>query len=333
MGARRHTWLGEMVTADPAMRGVFERVPRVALSAEPVLVLGETGTGKEGVARALHLLSRRGGGPFEAVNCGALHGDMATSELLGHERGAFTGAERRHAGVFERADGGTVFLDEIGELCPAVQARLLRVLETRRVRPMGACREQPRDFRLVCATHRDLPSEVAAGRFREDLYYRLGVVVLRLPPLRARPGDVALLAARFLEEVAPERAFSADALSLLARHAWPGNVRELRNAVRRVAVEGDAPLVEAAELRALWHRDQPSSPTPAAVAPEAAGVPVGGRTLHEVCQDVIRYEVACQRGNVARAARVLGVARSTVYGALGEARRAVGAPRSPAFAR
>jgi len=323
-----------MVTTDPSTRAVFERVRRIASSGEPVLVLGETGTGKEGIARALHRLSSRRAGPLEVLNCGALQGEVATSELLGHERGAFTGAERRHAGVFERAHGGTVFLDEIGELDVGVQARLLRVLETRRVQRLGGSRDLPCDFRLVCATHRALPDEVARGRFRDDLYYRLGVIVLRLPPLRRRPGDVALLARRFLSEAAPERRFDEAAIQLLTRHAWPGNVRELRNVVRRVAVDEYAPTVDPDQIRAVWHEQHlgVGSPVPV-VAAEAAGVPIGGRPLRDVSQDVIRYEVARQRGNVTAAARVLGVARSTVYGALREARAAVEAARPEALGR
>jgi len=219
--------------------------------------------------------------------------------------------------VFERAEGGTVFLDEVGELDPAVQTRLLRVLETRQVRRLGGSVRTPCDFRLVCATHQELSA--ASGAFREDLFYRVAVIVLRLPPLRERPGDVVLLAQRFLQQVAPDLTLSDAAAKALERHRWPGNVRELRNTVQRLAMETEGPVVRPEDVR-LARGDvppPPRRPLPSMVRDGGVQpVAVGGRSLEAVRRDVIRYEVARQRGNVTAAARVLGVARSTVYGVL-----------------
>ena len=319
------TRLDELITLDPNTAQVFGRVERLAACAEPVLVLGETGTGKEGIASAIHSRSPRARGPFEVLNCGELHGDVATSELLGHERGAFTGAERTHRGVFERGSDGTVFLDEVGELSPSVQARLLRVLETRQVRRIGGTRPFVCDFRLVCATHRDLAVEVAEGRFRRDLFYRLGVILLRLPPLRARPADVPLLARHFLAEAAPDLALDPEALDALQGHAWPGNVRELRNVIRRMAVEAEGGEIRGEDVRRIVEpparRSYALPPAgrrilrPSRVAEPGASRP---RSLSAIRRTAVRTEVARQEGNVAAAARVLRVARSTVYDVLRE---------------
>lgn len=313
-----------MSTADPCLAQVFDRARRVAVSDEPVLVLGETGAGKEGVAQAIHRLSGRRTGPLEPLNCAVLSGDLASSELFGHERGAFTGADRRRIGVFERAAGGTVFLDEVGELAPRVQARLLRLLESRRVQRLGGDRELPCDFRLVAATHRNLATDVVDGRFRRDLFYRIGVIVLSIPPLRERPDDIELLGTRMLREAAPELRWSRGAMRELRRRPWPGNVRELRNLVGRVSVLVEGPLVEVHDLGgvdaisprlastsgrggAAHPLSQPVVPPPAPLAARP------GRTLNEIRCDAVRDELARQQGNVAKAAKVLGVARSTVY--------------------
>ncbi|MBK9036065.1 MAG: sigma 54-dependent Fis family transcriptional regulator [Myxococcales bacterium] len=225
---------GELVGESLAMREVFAVLERVAGADVTVLVEGETGTGKELVARALHHASPRRGGPFVAVDCGALPEGLLDSELFGHVKGAFTGAAAPRGGLFARADGGTIFLDELGRVPPSVQARLLRVLEERVVRPLGGDRERAVDVRVVAAARDDLDAEVAAGRFRADLLYRLGVVRLRLPPLRSRREDLAILTtailrARGLDAPTP----SGPGLDRLMAHAWPGNVRELRNVLDR----------------------------------------------------------------------------------------------------
>ncbi len=228
---------------DPAMTEALLELPRFAASDQPVLIQGETGTGKELVVRALHGLGRRAQGPFVAVNCGAIPETMLEAELFGHEKGAFTGASRRHRGRFEQADKGTLFLDEIGEMPPAAQVSLLRVLEEGAVQPIGAERGVAVDVRVVAATHRPLEERVEAGLFREDLLFRLNVLPIQLPPLRDRPRDIALLAQHFLAnsvrdmgwDCAPPR-LTPEALSRLESYHWPGNVRELRNVVARLAV-------------------------------------------------------------------------------------------------
>ena len=236
------------------MRRLMARVRKAAASDTPVLLVGESGTGKELVARALHEEGRRQRGPFVTVDCGALSPSLVASELFGHERGAFTGADREHAGAFERAHGGTLFLDEIGELGAELQPALLGVLERGRLRRVGGRKELEVDVRVVAATHRDLRSEVNAGSFRLDLYYRLAVVVLALPSLRERPEDVPLLVLHFLREAGHdgpiESIFSADALAALARHRWPGNVRELRNVVEATLAMGEAPELAGPASRA-----------------------------------------------------------------------------------
>jgi len=317
-----------MATADPRMAALFERIRRVATSNEPVLVHGETGAGKEGVARALHQLSGRRAAPLETLNCAVLTGDLASSELFGHERGAFTGADRRRLGVFERADGGTVFLDEVGELDPRVQSRLLRLLETRRVRRIGAERASPSDFRLVSATHRNLATEIANDRFRRDLFYRIGVIVLEVPPLRQRPDDVELLAQRLLSAAAPRLRWSEAAMVALRSRRWPGNVRELRNVVGRVAALASGPWVQPEDLGPpdLLGRSPQGGPPAAAPGSASAHGPggaetlrLGGRSLRDIRAEAIRFELRRQRGNVSGAARILGIARSTVYAALAPA--------------
>ena len=237
--------LGDLFGQNASMRRVMAKVQKVARAQVPVLVIGESGTGKELVARALHDESDRHAGPFITVDCGALAPNLVASELFGHERGAFTGAERQHIGAFERANGGTLFLDEIGELPLDLQPQLLGALERRRFNRVGGRQEVSVDVRVVCATNRDLREEVNAGKFRMDLYYRVGVVVLRLPALRERLDDLKLLIEHFLreaghtgpvDEVAPEKL-----LSELRRHTWPGNVRELRNWVEATLAMGEAP--------------------------------------------------------------------------------------------
>jgi DNA-binding NtrC family response regulator len=240
--------LAGLVGQSEPMRRLMAQIQRAAKSEVSVLVLGETGSGKEVIAQALHAQSPRAAGPFEIVDCGAMQPTLIGSELFGHEKGAFTGADSQHVGAFERANGGTIFLDEIGELPAALQTPLLGALERRSFRRLGGKTSIPFDARLICATHRDLRSEVNSGSFRQDLFYRIAVVTLRVAPLRERAEDVPLLVAHFLgragfagrvEEVFPERVLDA-----LTKHRWPGNVRELRNAVEAALAMGEAPSLE-----------------------------------------------------------------------------------------
>ncbi len=256
-----------LVGQSPAMRELHQLVRRVADAGVPVLLLGETGTGKGLVARALHAESARGGRAFVSVNCAALPDTLLESELFGHVKGAFTGAVSTRTGLFEAADGGTLFLDEIGEMSPSLQAKLLTTLETGRFRVLGEVRERAADVRLVAATHRDLRAAAVAGRFREDLLYRLDVVSIELPPLRHRRDDIALLANHFLaQQVAARpqtlpRRVSAEALEVLLAHAWPGNVRELQHVIERAALLGNTPFIERADLpRALTAPDAARRP-------------------------------------------------------------------------
>jgi DNA-binding NtrC family response regulator len=232
----------------PVMRRLLHSIERAAQSDAAVLLVGESGTGKEVIARALHDVGARARGPFVTVDCGALAPTLVASELFGHERGAFTGADRQHVGAFERAGGGTLFLDEIGELQPALQANLLGVLERRRFRRLGGKQEISVDVRVVSATHRDLRAEVNAGTFRLDLYYRLAVVVMKIPPLRERADDVPLLVEHFLRECGHDRPveelISPAAMKSLMSHHWPGNVRELRNLIEATVAMGETPALE-----------------------------------------------------------------------------------------
>ncbi len=244
--------LGGLRGRNPAMRRLMAQLSRLAATPAAVLIIGESGTGKELMARALHDGSPRAKGPFVTVDCGSLSPTLVASELFGHERGAFTGAERAHAGAFERAHGGTIFLDEIGELPVHLQPTLLGVLERKRFRRLGGRVDVPVDVRVVAATHRDLRSEVNAGTFRLDLYYRLAVALLTVPPLRERLDDIPMLVEHLAREcghTGPIGAlFPAGALDALSSHHWPGNVRELRNVVEAAVATGEAPRIEAIDL-------------------------------------------------------------------------------------
>ncbi len=233
--------IGDLVSHSPLMRKVFEVLPAIAASPSTVLLLGETGTGKELVARTIHSLSPRRGKPFVAVNCGALPDTLLESELFGYKAGAFTGAVKDKPGRFELARGGTLFLDEIGEVSPALQVKLLRVLQERSYEPLGSTRTETADVRVIVATNRDLAARVRERHFREDLYYRVNVVRVELPPLRRRKEDIPLLASQFIERFNRLQrkaipGISAEALSLLMAHSWPGNVRELENAIERAFI-------------------------------------------------------------------------------------------------
>ncbi len=290
---------------------------RLAVLRRPVLVRGETGTGKELAARFLHELGPRRAGPFVAVNCGAIVAGLAESELFGHTKGAFTGAHRPHIGAFVRAHGGTLFLDEIGELPLALQAKLLRVLETSRVHPVGAEAHADVDVRVVCATHRDLEAMVATGQWREDLYHRLGVLVVVVPPLRERPEDIPLLLERFAREASDELGRRVElepgAVALARAHPWPGNVRALKNAVLRAAALVDGPIgpgdllprpAPSAECVGLGMRAPPNERGGAALTvPRSDWVSMN--------RDLLAQAVA-EHGSIRRAARALGIPRSTL---------------------
>jgi two-component system response regulator AtoC len=279
------------------VRGELERLAGLRA---PVLVEGETGTGKELAARTLHAASARAGGPFVALNCGALAANMVEDVLFGHERGSFTGAGASHRGVFERADGGTLFLDEVGELPAPHQASLLRVLDDGRVSRIGSEREAAVDARLLVATNRDLRRMVEAGSFRADLYHRLAALKVRMPPLRDRPEDVAPLARHFLAAMADDvgaRELSDGAVAALAAHSWPGNARELRNVLYRAAALSARRVIAEADLEIE--------------APQRLLAPARFR-LSEIPRARIRELVSRHRGVVADAARELGVPRSTL---------------------
>jgi DNA-binding NtrC family response regulator len=298
-----------------AMRQIFETIQKVAETDLSVLVRGESGTGKELVAQALHQRSARRARPFVAVNCAAISRELVESELFGHEKGAFTGADARRVGKFEAANGGTIFLDEIGDMAPETQAKVLRVLQERSFEPVGGNRAMTVDVRVVAATHRDLEAEVKAGRFREDLYYRLKVVEVSLPPLRERLEDVPFLAQRFLDQVAerlgrPRKQISADALARLVTHAWRGNVRELRNAIERAAVLAAGPEITAADF-ALDGEPVVASGDPLVLP----GVPFRDAKRHTVESFERAYLVKALRehgGNVSRTAEAIGMVRQSL---------------------
>ena len=251
---------GALYGSTPAMKSVFSMLAKLAPTDLSCILIGETGTGKELAARAIHAHSARAQQPFMVVDCGAISENLIESELFGHERGSFTGADRQRIGAFEAAHGGTVFLDEIGELPIELQPKLLRVLERKEVKRLGSAKHNEVDVRVVAATHRDLPAMIREGSFREDLYYRLAEVVLELPPLRDRADDIAVIARRILEEMATDEVvpeISAEALAELSRRQWPGNVRELRNALKRALVLAAGPTLEVGDLQA--ERRSPSS--------------------------------------------------------------------------
>jgi DNA-binding NtrC family response regulator len=323
-----------LVGESTQMHELVQQIERVAATDVTVHIHGESGTGKELVARAVHETSGRRTRPFVALNCAALPETLQESELFGHEKGAFTGAAARKPGKFELVDGGTLFLDEVAELSPAAQAKLLRVLQERTVQRLGGTQDLAVDFRLLTATHRDLSEEVKAGRFREDLYYRILVFELELAPLRERAGDARLLIDHFFEKHAPRLintrpAVTAEALAVLVRYRWPGNVRELENVVQRALVSCDrqtitvndlpAKLVQAATgLEALA-----ASPAPRPSAPAYGSVPFSSPssatlTLEASERLQIVRALEASNGNRSLAAQRLGIGRTTLYRKLKE---------------
>ena len=298
------------VAESAASRALLELVRRLAPSRATVCIQGESGTGKELVARLLHYWSERVGQPLVAVNCKAFAEGVLESELFGHEKGAFTGAATARAGCFERAAGGTLFLDEIGEIGPDFQAKLLRVLQEGEVQRVGGAAPRRVDVRVVCATNRTLRDEVAAGRFREDLFFRLNVIPVQLAPLRERRDDVLPLARRFLASTAREAGrslcFGADAEAALAAHAWPGNVRELENAVERAVVLARDATITPEDLLLE------ASPPRTATGPATADGTLQG-CLDHAAETRIRAALAAAGGSRLDAARALGIERTTLY--------------------
>ena len=302
-----------MVGESYAMRQLREQVAMAAPTNGRVLIYGENGTGKELVARAIHALSRRRTGAFVEVNCAAIPEELIESELFGHVRGAFTGAVADRRGKFEVADGGTIFLDEIGDMSLKTQAKVLRVLQEQTMEAVGGTARIKIDARVLAATNKDLQAEIRGGRFREDLYFRLNVIPIFVPPLRDRQEDISLLADHFMADFAREygrrlKRFESGASSTLQHYTWPGNVRELRNVIERLMIMVPGDVVSAADLSFL----DPSALT--RPAPDASG---DRRTLHEARdqfeRDLILRTLAELQGNMSRTAEVLGVERSNLY--------------------
>jgi DNA-binding NtrC family response regulator len=316
----------EIVGSSPDFRAALAIAAKAARARVPVLLEGESGVGKEVVAEAVHAASPRGKKPMVTLNCGAIPANLVESELFGHEKGAFTGAFERKIGKFQEADGSTIFLDEIGEMPLEAQVKLLRVLQGGEIQPIGARHSREVDVRVIAATNKRLLDEVEAGRFREDLYYRLNVVQVTIPPLRERTGDVPALARHLLARIAQQPGLrplgiTDDALALLVEYDWPGNVRQLQNALFRAAVlcEGAAlTRADFPQIAALGHRRQGN-----AASTNGGGVtlfrPDGNlRPLDDIEADVIRLAIGHYRGRMTEVARRLGIGRSTLYRKLGE---------------
>ena len=302
------THVGDLVSRSPLMHRLFEVLPAIAASPSTALILGETGTGKELMARTIHDLSPRRQGPFIAVNCAALPDTLLESELFGYKSGAFTGANRDKPGRFALAKGGTLFLDEVGDISPALQVRLLRVLQDRTYEPLGATRSETADVRVILATHRDLAELVRHGTFREDLYYRVNVVRVELPPLRRRKEDLPLLVRQFIErfnrlQSRAVQGIGAEALSLLMAHAWPGNVRELENVIERAFILCREGFIEIAHLP-----EELAGHVPSRVRPP------DGRSAHDML-DAQAIQAALERNGDSRAAaaRELGIHKTTLF--------------------
>lgn len=303
--AKRPDVFEEMLGTSPQMQGVFSFIRKVATTTAPVLLLGDSGTGKEMAALAIHRRSRRNDGPFVPINCSAIPENLLESELFGHEKGAFTGAHMQRKGLIESANGGTLFLDEIGDLPPPIQVKLLRFLQEQTFQRVGGRHELQADARVIAATNADLKTAVATGRFREDLYFRLAVVVIKMPPLRERGDDLILLAKEFLQRSAiqcdkPRLAFGPDALRAIGSHAWPGNVRELQNRIKRAVIMAEGKRITAEDLELT-----------------DSGGRVAPTTLKEAREQVERETIALalkrHAGRITAAAADLGISRPTLY--------------------
>jgi DNA-binding NtrC family response regulator len=311
---------GRFIGASLEMRKIYQVIEQAAPTTASVLVSGESGTGKELVAQTVHQLSGRASQPFVPLNCAAIPDTLLESELFGHEKGAFTGAVARRQGAFELAHRGTLFLDEIAEMTPATQAKLLRVLQERSFRTLGGAREQSVDIRVVAATNADPPDAVRQGRLREDLYYRLNVFAIRLPPLRERPDDVPLLSQGFVTEFAARNqrqvaGLSDAALARLERYHWPGNVRELRNVIERATIVARGPVIDVADLPEL------TPPAPAALPPDPAAMGLKpGTTVDEIERHLIDITLQHTGGNKTRAADLLGISLKTLHNKLNRAK-------------
>jgi two-component system NtrC family response regulator len=298
--------LGRMITGAPEMVKVARTIERVANTNVSVMLLGASGTGKELLARGLHEASDRSGGAFVAINCAAIPENLLESELFGHEKGAFTGAVKTTEGKIELAHGGTLFLDEVGDIPLPLQVKLLRFLQERVIERIGSRKSIAVDTRIVCATHQDLEAMIAAGSFREDLFYRLAEIVVKIPSLADRPGDAALLAkaflGRFAREMNPQvKGFAADALAAIDAWHWPGNVRELENRVKRAVIMADGKLVSAADLDLIDPEGEEEGVLNLKSAREATD------------RRVIRHALARCEGNISNTAKLLGISRPTLY--------------------
>jgi transcriptional regulator with PAS, ATPase and Fis domain len=303
-----------MIGASMEMRKIYQVIEQAAPTVASVLVSGESGTGKELVAQTVHQISPRVSHPFVPLNCAAIPDTLLESELFGHEKGAFTGAIARRQGCFELANRGTLFLDEISEMTPTTQAKLLRVLQERSFRPLGGQREQSVDIRVIAATNTDPPEAVRQGKLREDLYYRLNVFAIRLPPLRERKDDLPMLIQAFIKEFNARNGRSVAGLSdramqMIERYDWPGNVRELRNVMERATIVAKGAVIEVADL----------PPLAAPVAPSASGAGVGlapGTTVDQAEQQLIEVTLQHTGGNKTRAAEMLGISLKTLHNKL-----------------
>ncbi len=298
--------LGRMITAAPEMVKVARTIERVANTNVSVMLLGASGTGKELLARGLHDASSRAQGAFVAINCAAIPENLLESELFGHEKGAFTGAVKTTEGKIEQAHGGTLFLDEVGDIPLPLQVKLLRFLQERVIERIGSRSSIPVDTRIVCATHQDLEAMIAAGTFREDLFYRLAEIVVKIPSLAERPGDAVLLAKAFLAKFAREmnpkvKGFAADALAAIDAWHWPGNVRELENRVKRATIMADGKLVSALDLDLAEPGEEEATALNLKTAREQAD------------RKVIRHALARSQGNISSTAKMLGISRPTLY--------------------
>jgi DNA-binding NtrC family response regulator len=303
---------GDIVGASPPMRSVYETIERAAPTDATILISGETGTGKEIVARSIHHRSRRAGGPFVAINCAAMAETLLESELFGHVRGAFTDARNARPGLFSQAKGGTLFLDEVGEMPLSLQPKLLRTLQERTIRPVGSDQEVAMDVRVISATHRDLETFVEEGQFRQDLFYRLNVIHLQLPPLRARGGDIALLAESFLKQMSAKAGrhiagIAHDAMERLMAYPWPGNIRELQNCIERAVTLTRADVVGAEDLPDRVRGYVSSHVLVAGSDPSEL------LSLEEVERRYILRVLELVGGNKTQAAQILALDRKTLY--------------------